>query len=381
MQQLLKKYLLNPIINSAHPRFCGHFLDRARLEKWQVQKIHDPFTLDLPIPNGSAVDEKIMVAYEGQQHIKFPAQYLVCIPDASTLGGFVKLPSGEFLNESDWRARDFLASDISRSRFRRHKLHLDGDCYFLDILFSANYAHWLSDELPRLASALPCLPPSTRFIVSDPIQQFKSESLAALGITSDRLVPVKGYYETRCERLWYVTPANDMVWNPKVLDQVKDASLRLYGNGGEPASDRIFVSRNNVRLKRLANEDDLLPVIKSHGFSVVRPEQMSFAQQVATFSKARVVLGAHGAGFTNLLFCPQARLLELQDALFAPRIWYWKWGAMLGHGYYTMAGPVTESKDWLDTNFSIKPDSLEQYLESSLSPEDRQPKNQWWVSK
>jgi hypothetical protein len=53
---------------------------------------------------------------------------------------------------------------------------------------------------------------------------------------------------------------------------------------------------------------------------------------------------------------------------------------MLGHEYCTMTGPVTESKDWLDTNFSIKPKSLEQYLESSLSPEDGQPKKQWWVS-
>jgi len=379
VSQLLKKHLLNPIINSARPRFCGHILNRALLDKWTVEKIHEALTLDLPIPNGSAVDEKVRAAYEDQQRIEFPAQYLACIPNASTLGGFVKLPSGEFLNESDWRARDFLASDISRSRFHRHKLHLEGDCYYLDILFSANYAHWMSDELPRLASALPFLPPTTRFIVSDPIQQYKSESLAALGIAQDRLVPVKGYFKTRCERLWYATPANDMIWNLKVLNQVKDASLRMYGNGSEPAPERVFVSRNSARSKRLANEDELLPVIESYGFSIVKPEQMSFAQQVKTFSKARVVLGAHGAGFTNLLFCPPARLLELQDTLFAPRLWYWKWAAMLGHDYYTMTGPVTESKDWLDTNFSIHPDSLKQYLESCLSSEGDKPKNEWWV--
>jgi len=52
---------------------------------------------------------------------------------------------------------------------------------------------------------------------------------------------------------------------------------------------------------------------------------MSLAQQVRAFSKARVVLGAFGAGLTNLLFCPPAQLLELQDSRFAPRLWYWKW--------------------------------------------------------
>ena len=381
MLNQLKKYLWNPIINSAHPRFCVNLLDWSQREKWPTEKIHEPSTHHLPIPNGCEVDEKIMAAYAGQQHIEFPAQYLVCIPNAFALGGFARLPSGEFLTESDWRVRDFLASDISRSRFRRHKLHLDGDCYYLDVLFSGNYGHWLSDELPRLANALSHMPSATRFIVSDPIQQYKSESLAVLGVTGDRLVPVKGYYEVRCERLWYVTPANDMVWNPIVLNKIKDASLRIYGNGGEPALERIFVSRNNIRWKRLANEDELLPLIEGYGFSIIRPEQMSFAQQVKTFSKAKVVFGAYGAGLTNLLFCQPARFLELQDSLFAPRPWYWKWASMLGHEYWSMTGPVTESKGYIDTNFSIHPDSLKQCLENILSPKDFKSKNQWWVSK
>jgi len=30
--------------------------------------------------------------------------------------------------------------------------------------------------------------------------------LAALGVTADRIIAVKGYYQIRCERLWYATP-------------------------------------------------------------------------------------------------------------------------------------------------------------------------------
>ncbi len=382
MIQLLKKYVLNPIVNSARPRFCPNILDRARLEKWPVEKIQEPFVLDLVIPNGCAGDEKIRAGYESQRRTEFSAQYLVCLPNAFALGGFVRLASGEFLNESAWRVRDFLASDISRSRYHRHKLYLEGDCYYLDVLFSSNYAHWLADELPRLASALPFLPPYTRFIVSDPVQQYKLDSLAAFGITQDRLVPVKGYYEIRCERLWYATPANDMVWNLQAWVQVRDALLRMAGDVGEPASARVFISRNgSPERKRLANEDELLPLIEDYGFSVVRPERMSLAQQVRALSKAKVVLGAHGAGMTNLLFSPSGtQLLELQDALFAPRLWYWKKASMLGHDYCTMIGSAKESKGWLDTDFTIHPDSLKQFLESSLAAADGQPKKQWWVS-
>ena len=371
MIKLLKKHLLNPIIHSARPHFCEHNLDRALLEKWPVKKIHEPFTLDLPMPDGFAYDQKSRMAFESHRHLKFPTQYLTCIPNASVLGGFVRLPSGEFLRESDWRTKYFLESNISRSRYHRHKLYIDGDCYYLDILFSANYVHWLTDEIPRLVSALPFLPPTTQFIVIDPIQQYKSEALAALGVTADRIVAVKGYYQLRCERLWYATPTNDMIWNLKVLSEVKNTLLRACVEDTESGPERIFVSRNTLlNRKRLANEDELLPVIESYGFNVVRPERLSLAQQVSAFSKARMVLGAHGAGLANLLFCPPAQLLELQDSRFAPRLWYWKLAAMLGHKYYSITGPVVESKGWLDTTFFIKPDSLRQYLQSSLLPAD-----------
>jgi capsular polysaccharide biosynthesis protein len=307
------------------------------------------------------------MAFESERHLKFPAQYLACIPNASVLGGFVKLASGEFLAESDWRVKYFLESDISRSRYQRHKCYMDGDCYYLDILFSANYGHWLTDELPRLVTALPFLPSKTRFLAVDPIQQYKSESLETLGITADRIVKIQGYYRTHCERLWYATPANDMIWNPRILSQVKNTLLRAYDKGDKYGPARIFVSRNGLtHRKRLENEDELLPLIESYGFNVVRPECMSLAQQVKTFAKARMVLGAFGAGLINLLFCPPAQLLELQDARFAPRLWYWKWASTLGHKYYTLVGPVVDCNGWLDTTFSIKPDSLKQCLESSL---------------
>ena len=53
---------------------------------------------------------------------------------------------------------------------------------------------------------------------------------------------------------------------------------------------------------------------------------------------------------------------------------------MLGHEYSTMTGPVTRSKFEGNTDFAIDHDSLERYLESSLSPADDKQKGQWWVS-
>ena len=389
MIKLLKKYLLNPIINSARPDFCEHILDRALLEKWMVKKTHEPFIVEFPIPYGCEVNPDAYTAFTTHQKTGFPAQYLVCIPNGVAAGGgFVRLPTGEFLTESTWRMAYLLGSmgaDIYRARYRRHKLHLQGDCYYLDMLFSGNYSHWFVDELPRLVSVLPHLPPETKFIVSNPVQEFKVQSLEAMGVGKERLIPVKGHFETHCERLWFATPLGSCEWastSPSVFRQIGEALLRAYGGTSGPTPAKIFISRSSTAYKRLINEDQLLPLIKEFGFSVVQAEKLSLAQQVRTFSKAKVVLAAHGSGMTNMLFSPPpALLLELQDAKFAPRRWYWKVpAAILGHRYSTMIGPVARSRYEGDTDFTIDRNSLERYLESSLLSADGKPKVQWWVS-
>lgn len=388
MIKLLKSYLWNPINNSARPGFCEHILDRALLERWPVKKTHEPFILDLPIPNGCEVDPAARAVFMMHQRTGFPAQYLVGIPKGVAAGGgFVRLATGEFLTESTWRMDYMLGSlgeNIYRARYRRHKFYLEGDIYYLEMMFSGNYAHWFLDELPRLVSALPHLPPDTKFIVSDPLQDFKLHSLSALGITQDRLIPVKGYFETHCERLWFTTPLGSCEWAttaPDIFDQIRQALLQVYGDMVGPTPEKIFISRSGAASRRLINEDELLPLIESFGFSVVRTENLSLAQQVRTFSKAKVVLAAHGAGITNMLFSPPpALLMELQDAMFAPRRWYWKVPSILRHNYSTLTGPVTRSRYEGDTDFTIHPDSLKKYLESSLSAQDCKPKKQWWVS-
>lgn len=78
------------------------------------------------------------------------------------------------------------------------------------------------------------------------------------------------------------------------------------------SSGLLYVSRNESKMRRLVNEEAILPALRDLGFEIIRPGEMPLATQIDKFRKARVVLAPHGAGLTNILFCrPGATLIEI----------------------------------------------------------------------
>ena len=48
------------------------------------------------------------------------------------------------------------------------------------------------------------------------------------------------------------------------------------------------------------------------GFSIHETGKMSFFEQIYLFNNAKVIVGAHGAAFTNLVFCkPKTKIIEI----------------------------------------------------------------------
>lgn len=88
---------------------------------------------------------------------------------------------------------------------------------------------------------------------------------------------------------------------------------RLGVDGGARRSGRrLYVSRRDAAKRRVVNEDALVAALGDLGFEVVVPGTLTFAEQVATFSAAEIVVGPHGAGLANSLVMPQGgAMLEL----------------------------------------------------------------------
>ncbi len=81
---------------------------------------------------------------------------------------------------------------------------------------------------------------------------------------------------------------------------------------GERPGELLYISRNESGMRRIINEEELLPGLRDIGFTIVTPSEITLRDQIEHFRAARVVLSAHGAGLTNILFCrPGATLIEI----------------------------------------------------------------------
>jgi len=101
----------------------------------------------------------------------------------------------------------------------------------------------------------------------------------------------------------------------RVLDFLRGTIFDGYGISPSGEKRRLYVTRSDTKKRRIENEAELIPLLKSRGFEILAPGKLSFRDQVSLFMWADAVVGPHGAGLTNILFAPKsARVLEIFPA-------------------------------------------------------------------
>jgi capsular polysaccharide biosynthesis protein len=252
--------------------------------------------------------------------------------------GVVVSPDGRLVLESllddeHWRRR------FNRPRRVRRARRVAGEHCSLISLWSENYFHWMIDCLPRFAVlesvGLDHLP----VIVPARPTAFHLASLRAVGVNPERTTPFLGEHDHLLpERLiWASPPAPVNFPSPFVVDWLRRQFRSAAGIASPPpgASRRLLVSRGGVR--RLANEEELLRALEPLGFELVQPEQLTLPEQVRVFAEAQMIVGAHGAGLTNMVFSEPLPVLEL----FPPEHIAWHYYTLAraaGHDYWYAVG-------------------------------------------
>jgi capsular polysaccharide biosynthesis protein len=301
------------------------------------------------------------------------------LPQGSVIGasGLVCF-DGRVVNDSmhsvdAWRPDSIVAGlDMDRGVRLKHSLPLPGRRLFGEYFcgFSGgwrNHSLWIKESLSRLYLYrwLRMQFPDLCLLVPDYGEsRVHARTLELLGLT--------GPHVTRVAKAEVITP--DLLWCAPVIDgwripmlcrkaaqDLAEAALSQATGSPEQLSERVYIHRF-AGVRRPANFDEMLPVLRDFGFKVISMEALALDDQIRTMKHARYVIAEHGAGVANVIFCrPGARVLEIFNAA-CPQPAHWTLSSLCGLDYGYLVGrhmptPQQAVPDW-NTDYFIAPDQL-----------------------
>lgn len=153
------------------------------------------------------------------------------------------------------------------------------------------------------------------------IPQYR-ELINMININNHVIIPVKKNHIYEVEKLIYPSynswlPINlekgeeskpeDFLIAKSAIEYIRNSILKANKINLHTlkAHRKIFISRKNVKNKRLINEETVIEITKRYNFEIVYPEELTLMEQIKLFSESEYIIGSTGAAFTNILFCPK----------------------------------------------------------------------------
>jgi len=327
----------------------------------------------------------------------FPEIFVATFKDAMTLGGTnLILADGKVVChdlydfERDYTAEELHGRTLISPKSRRLKFafrdkapeSIPVAATFVDAC-APNYAHWMTEVLPRVA--LFCA--EERFsdvpiVVNEGLHHNIMESLflvtgadrevitlpigKALAVDELYLTSVAGYvpFERRTNK---GSDHSHGMFSPRALELLRNR-LGVVAQKTEKGAwpEKIFLRRNSG-VRRVTNAVELEKLLMTYGYVIVEPEALTFSQQVRYFSHAKVIVGPTGAGFANAVFCERGTHVAILISKYKGMA-YKYWVNMLdplGIKLSYVLGDIVENRDYgVHGDFEINTSYLVEFLDN-----------------
>ena len=142
-----------------------------------------------------------------------------------------------------------------------------------------NFSHWLLDILPRLKifEQNNSIEEIDYFLLPELKYSFQRETLEILNI--------------------------EIIYIPEwIINWLREKFLAHaeYKNFNE----KIYIDRSDSLFNhcQIINSDEVWEFLKNEGFTKIRSTEITFKNQIGLFNSATTIVGAHGAGLTNMIF-------------------------------------------------------------------------------
>lgn len=393
---LYLRYIFLPLSRNAMMTWRPLAQSRAYPKFLPEIMLCEPARVQTPTPRTSPPEASAELASASKDY-EFPAVTLSTFEAAEIHGGtnLVMLGNAALCHDLYDFPRDYTSEELHglhiidprRQRMRcltadSRPVHQSVAGAFLDAC-APNYAHWLTEVLPRVAAF--CSHRGTHdvpLVVDDGLHPNIMDSLRMVAgpereiltlargraMTADTLylTSVAGYvpFERRNTKL---DSHSHGKFNPQALGLMRSRLLDLAAHHDDSENARKIYLRRNSGVRRVTNSDEIEAWLVSRGFEVVEPEKLSFPQQVRLFSQAKVVVGSSGAALANIVFSPpKANIIILIGRHPDTSYGYWQSIACAcGNQISYVLGEAIRRIDGIHSDFAIDINQLLPLIESA----------------
>ena len=186
---------------------------------------------------------------------------------------------------------------------------------------SKNYAHFLMELLPRLAVFSDyAAETNMRVLIDESLHETQFEAVVALIKDGEKYAlgpnfPLHVAEAVKISSSGYVpyeavgdNPFNlrhHGFFHPVAMNLLVEKCHAYAGLNDTPTSGgrKLFLDRRAGSMRVISNADEIRELAKAHGFEIVKPEELSFKEQIRLFAEAEKIISPTGAALANCLFC------------------------------------------------------------------------------
>lgn len=249
----------------------------------------------------------------------------------------------------------FNISSLSRF-FRKHPFYtfsksfteIQGTGALLISPESHNYYHWMSDVLPRIKLYGKIFDQVDHFCVASSVPQKFLDVLPLFGIPKEKLLLVKDHEKLHFQNLFVASLPGSEGRAPKWAIDFVRKKLLTATKLAEPTK-KIYFKRGTAVERKILNEDTVIQILSERGFEVIEPDKLSIPQQAALMQETKVVISAHGAALTNLLFATDScSLIEIFCPDYFRTDCFYTLTGILKINYWYILGTKPQGANWGD---------------------------------
>jgi capsular polysaccharide biosynthesis protein len=166
---------------------------------------------------------------------------------------------------------------------------------------SHNYYHWLNDVLPRIKLYEQVLDKIDHFCIASNVPDKFLAVLPNFGIPENKILLVEEKEKLHFDYLYVSSLPGSEGRSPQwAVDYMREKLVK--GPASKQPFKKIYFKRGVVSERKILNEDAIIKSLQAIGFEIIDPGTLSISGQVDLMQDAKLVISAHGAALSNLLF-------------------------------------------------------------------------------